>query len=44
MVISDLGEGEGVERLYEGEDRRTIYPLVRAGLVCDDYHSLTKSP
>lgn len=44
MVISDLCDGEGVERRSEGEDRRAIWPVCQSGPVFGDVDSLTKSP
>ncbi len=44
MVISDACDGEGVERLSVGEDRRTVCPVGQSDPICHDGESLTKSP
>lgn len=44
MVISDVWDGEGVERLSVGEDRRTVCSVGQSDPICHGDDSLTKSP
>lgn len=44
MVMSDLCDGEGVERLSEGEDRRIICAVGQTRQACRDGVNPTNSP